>query len=86
MSAPALASGVRLRWDERRQSWVLLGPEKVVMLDPIAAEILQQFDGKATASRIAGVLCQAYNEESSTIEGQIDELIDRLAAEGLVRR
>jgi pyrroloquinoline quinone biosynthesis protein D len=84
--APALAVGVRLRWDERRQSWLLLGPEKVVMLDGVAAEILQRFDGKTRPSQIAAVLCQSYDESNSTIEFQINHLIDQLAAEGLLRR
>jgi pyrroloquinoline quinone biosynthesis protein D len=85
MSKPRLAAGVRLRWDERRQSWVLLGPEKVVLADTVAAEILQRLDGATSTGQIADALSRTYEATPETIEKQILVLVDQLASEGLVR-
>ena len=35
-SRPRLAPGSRMRWDEARQSWVVLAPERVILLDETA--------------------------------------------------
>ena len=54
-AVPALARGVRLRFDKARDVWVLLAPEKVLMPDQIAIEILKRCDGKATVARSSAI-------------------------------
>ena len=42
---PALPRHVKLRFDETRQIWVILAPERVLAPDEIAVEVLQLCDG-----------------------------------------
>ena len=50
---PALPRGVRLRYDESRKQWFLLGPERVFEPDETAVEILQRIDGVRSIEAIA---------------------------------
>ena len=49
---PRLPRGVRLREDKVRERWVLLAPERVVKVNPIAVEILKLCDGSRTLGEI----------------------------------
>ncbi|MGH6943690.1 MAG: pyrroloquinoline quinone biosynthesis peptide chaperone PqqD, partial [Geminicoccaceae bacterium] len=51
-AVPALARGVRLRFDQARAAWVLLAPERVLMPDEVAVEIIKRLDGKADLEAI----------------------------------
>ena len=42
---PRLARGMKLREDKARGQWVVLGPERMFVPDPIALEILRLVDG-----------------------------------------
>ena len=59
-SIPALPRGARLRFDEARQRWVLLVPERVLAPDDIAVEILKLCDGKKSVGTIADELAAKY--------------------------
>lgn len=55
MSIPFLPRGVRLHHDNVRGQEVLLGPERALMLDQIACEILKRVDGVKTKRRFPPV-------------------------------
>jgi coenzyme PQQ biosynthesis protein PqqD len=82
---PALANGVRLRWDETRQSWLLQAPERVVMADDAAAAILQLIDGQRSVPAIVAALVESFAAPQGQIEEDVDRLLDELSAAGLVR-
>ena len=42
---PKFPKHVRFRFNKARKEWVILAPERLVKLDPIAVEILQLVDG-----------------------------------------
>jgi len=44
-SRPLLPRHARLKFDETRQRWVILAPERVLAPDEIAVEVLQLCDG-----------------------------------------
>src|ERR1700709_357155 len=44
-SRPVLPRHAKLRFDETRQRWVILAPERVLAPDDIAVEVLQLCDG-----------------------------------------
>ena len=44
-SRPKLPRHARLKFDETRQVWVILAPERVLAPDEIAVEVLQLCDG-----------------------------------------
>jgi pyrroloquinoline quinone biosynthesis protein D len=81
---PALPRGVRLRFDQARDAWVLLAPERVLMPDPIAIEILTRCDGKASVAAIVDELAAAYAAERSQIETDVIALLQDLADKGLL--
>jgi pyrroloquinoline quinone biosynthesis protein D len=83
-SVPALPRGVRLRFDQARDAWVLLAPERVLMPDPIAIEILKRCDGKANVAAIVDDLAATYAAERSQIEADVIAMLQDLADKGLL--
>jgi pyrroloquinoline quinone biosynthesis protein D len=83
-SVPALARGVRLRFDQARNAWVLLAPERVLMPDEIAIEILKRCDGKATVSTIVDDLARTFEAEASQVAGDVRGFLQDLADKGMV--
>ena len=83
-SVPALARGVRLRFDEARSAWVLLAPERVLMPDEIAVEILKRCDGKAAVSAIVDDLVRTFEAEPAQVAGDVRSFLQDLADKGTV--
>jgi coenzyme PQQ biosynthesis protein PqqD len=77
---PRLAPGSRLRWDEARQSWVVLAPERVILLDETAYEIVKRCDGTATVAEIVADLARAFEAEPGEVEADVVQLVDDLLA------
>jgi pyrroloquinoline quinone biosynthesis protein D len=83
-SVPALARGVRLRFDQARSAWVLLAPERVLMPDEIAVEILKRCDGKATVRAIVDDLARTFEAEPAQVAGDVRGFLQDLADKGTV--
>jgi pyrroloquinoline quinone biosynthesis protein D len=83
-SVPALARGVRLRFDQARSAWVLLAPERVLMPDEIAVEILKRCDGKASVAAIVDDLATAFAAPREQIETDVIALLQDLADKGML--
>jgi pyrroloquinoline quinone biosynthesis protein D len=83
-SIPALPRGVKLRFDQARDAWVLLAPERVLMPDPIAVEILKRCDGQASVAAIVDDLAATFAAERSQIEGDVKAFLQDLADKGMV--
>ena len=83
-SVPRLRRGVRLRFDPTRSAWVLLAPERVLMPDEIAVEILQRCDGAATVGAIVDDLSRSFEAERTLIARDVAALLRDLVAKGMV--
>jgi pyrroloquinoline quinone biosynthesis protein D len=83
-SVPALARGVRLRFDQARSAWVLLAPERVLMPDEIAVEILKRCDGKATVSAIVDDLARTFEAEPDQVAGDVRSFLQDLADKAML--
>jgi pyrroloquinoline quinone biosynthesis protein D len=83
-AVPALPRGVRLRFDKARDAWVLLAPEKVLMPDQIAIEILKRCDGKATVSAIIGDLATTFSADRDQVETDVRAFLQDLADKGML--
>ncbi len=57
---PVLPRGVRLHFDKVRDSWVLLAPERALMLDAIGHAILSEIDGSRSFDAITSGLAAKY--------------------------
>lgn len=83
-SVPTLARGTRLRYDEARQRWVLLVPERVMAPDEIAVEILQLCDGQRSVADIIDHLAAAYAAPRDEISTDVIAMLQDLAGSGFV--
>jgi pyrroloquinoline quinone biosynthesis protein D len=83
-STPALARGVKLRFDQARNAWVLLAPERVLMPDEIAVEILKRCEGKATVSAIVDDLARTFEADAAQVAGDVRGFLQDLADKGMV--
>ena len=81
---PALARGVKLRFDKARDAWVLLAPEKVLMPDQIAMEILKRCDGKATMAEIIEDLAVTFSADRDQVAGDVRAFLQDLADKGML--
>jgi coenzyme PQQ biosynthesis protein PqqD len=81
---PALPRGVRLRFDESRQQWFLLGPERVFEPDEIALEILQRVDGSRSVEAIAQELATAFEADRDEIATDVMAFLRGLADQRMV--
>jgi pyrroloquinoline quinone biosynthesis protein D len=83
-AVPALARGVKLRFDKGRDAWVLLAPEKVLMPDQIAIAILQRCDGKAQVTEIVDGLAVAFSADRDQVAGDVRAFLQDLADKGMI--
>ena len=83
-SVPTLPRHTRLKHDESRGAWVILAPERVLMPDEIAVEILRRCDGEASVSGIAAALAKEFAAPLEEIQGDIIESLQDLADKGFL--
>jgi pyrroloquinoline quinone biosynthesis protein D len=83
-SAPQLPRHVKLRRDTARDRWVLLAPERVLVADAIAVEILQRLDGQATVGAVADDLAEKYQSPRAEVLHDVIELLQDLADKGFL--
>ena len=83
-AVPALPRGVKLRFDKARAAWVLLAPEKVLMPDQVAVEILKRCDGKASVAEIVEDLVVAFSAERDQVAADVRSFLQDLADKGLL--
>jgi coenzyme PQQ biosynthesis protein PqqD len=83
-SVPRLAAGVKLRHDAARDRWTLLAPERVIVPDEIALEILRRVDGKASVGAICDDLAAKFSAPREVIATDVIALLASLAEKGFV--
>ena len=83
-AVPALARGVKLRFDKARDAWVLLAPEKVLMPDQIAIEILKRCNGKAKVADIVDDLAVTFSADRNQVAGDVRAFLQDLADKGML--
>jgi pyrroloquinoline quinone biosynthesis protein D len=83
-SVPVLPRGVRLHFDAVRDTHVLLGPERALILDDISHIILQQLDGQRSVAAICGDLAETYAAPLDQITTDTLALLNDLAGKRLL--
>ena len=83
-SIPRLATGVRLRHDAARGRWVVLAPERVVVPDETAVDVLRRVDGAASVTAIVDALAGEYDAPAEQIRRDVLELLVDLQQRGLI--
>lgn len=83
-SRPILARHARLKFDEARQVWVILVPERVLAPDEIAVEILQLCDGVRNVGQITDMLAAKYTADRDVIGADVIAMLTDLAEKGFL--
>ena len=84
-SRPTLAAKTRLRYDRRRGAFFLLWPERGLLLNRSASDILQRCRGHETLSSIVNALSEQYPHTGhQIIEEDVHRLIRELSRRGLL--
>lgn len=84
-ACPALARGVKMRFDETRGQWMLNAPERVLVLDEIAKDILSRCDGVTRISDLCWQLAVEFAEPLETVEADVMEMLRDLVHGGFIR-
>ena len=83
-SRPVLPRHAKLKFDETRQRWVILAPERVLAPDEIAVEILQLCDGARSVAQMIDVLAAKYTAERGAIGAEVIAMLQDLADKGFL--
>jgi pyrroloquinoline quinone biosynthesis protein D len=83
--APAFNRGFRLRFDEVRNAWVVLAPERLFLLDDPAVEVLKLVDGSRTVAMIVDDLASRYDAPRDAIAADVTAMLQDLSDKGAIR-
>ncbi|NEW85859.1 pyrroloquinoline quinone biosynthesis peptide chaperone PqqD [Rhodopseudomonas sp. WA056] len=83
-SRPVLPRHARLKFDDTRQRWVILAPERVLAPDEIAVEILQLCDGARDVAAIIDALAAKYTAGRAEIGRDVIAMLQDLADKGFL--
>jgi len=83
-SRPMLPRHAKLKFDETRQRWVILAPERVLAPDDIAVEILQLCDGMRRVGDVIDLLAAKYTADRTAIGTDVIAMLQDLADKGFL--
>lgn len=85
-SRPRLAAKVRLRFDRKSGRYMLLYPERGLLLNPTGADIVQLCTGEHTVGGIIDRLMQKYTTQPrEVVQREVMEFLSAMADRGLVQ-
>jgi pyrroloquinoline quinone biosynthesis protein D len=73
---------VKFRFDETRQRWVVLAPERLLLPDENSLEILQLLDGARNVDGIVDSLAKKFDAPRDVIATDVAALLQDLADKG----
>ena len=83
-SRPVLPRHTKLKFDQTRNVWVILAPERVLAPDEIAVEVLQLCDGVRTVAGMIDQLAEKYAAPRETIVADVIAMLQDLADKGFL--
>jgi pyrroloquinoline quinone biosynthesis protein D len=83
-SRVVLPRHAKLKFDETRQVWVLLAPERVLAPDEIAVEVLQLCDGVRSVADMVDGLAAKYAAPREAIATDVIAMLQDLADKGFL--
>ncbi len=81
---PRLAPHVRLRLDERRQRWTIVAPERLLLPDDVALEVLRRCTGSISLADIIADLARGFDAPAEIIAGDVEALLRDMSDKGIV--
>jgi pyrroloquinoline quinone biosynthesis protein D len=83
-SRPRLPRHAKLKFDETRERWVILAPERVLAPDEIAVEVLQLCDGARSVEQMIDQLAEKYAADRDAIGTDVIAMLQDLADKGFL--
>jgi pyrroloquinoline quinone biosynthesis protein D len=83
-SRPVLPRHAKLKFDETRQVWVILAPERVLAPDEIAVEVLKLCDGARSVAQMVDELAAKYTADRAAISADVVAMLQDLADKGFL--
>ncbi len=83
-SRPVLPRHAKLKFDETRQVWVILAPERVLAPDEIAVEVLKLCDGVRSVGVMVDHLAAKYAAPREAIATDVIAMLQDLADKGFL--
>jgi pyrroloquinoline quinone biosynthesis protein D len=83
-SVPRLPTGVRLKFDDPRDQWVILAPERMYVLDQVALAIVRECDGVANVGGIIDALAEDFAAPRAQIGGDVVHMLQDFADKGVI--
>ncbi len=80
------APHVRFRFDEVRQAWIVLAPERLLLPDEQAVEILRLIDGARDVDAIIDELAGRFDAPRAVIAGDVLPMLQDLVDKKVLRR
>ncbi len=82
---PQLAPKCKLRLDPKTGKYILLYPEKGLLLNPTGAAILTLCDGQRTLSAIIAALAVEFHSDAETLRAEVLNFVQGLLDRGLLK-
>jgi pyrroloquinoline quinone biosynthesis protein D len=83
---PRLAPKVRLRWDRKDERYMLLYPERGLVLNATAADVVKLCTGEHTVAAIVERLAEKYAPQpAAAIEREVLTFLHAMVDRGLIR-
>src|SRR5258708_36983065 len=86
VSRPVLPRHAKLKFDETRQVWVILAPERGLAPDEIAVEVLKLCDGVRSVAEMIDQLAAKYAPQRDTIATDVIALLQDLSDKGFLTK
>ena len=82
----SFAPHVRFRFDETRQVWIILAPERLLLPDEQAVEILRLIDGERDVDAIIDELARRFDAPRDVIAGDVVPMLQDLVDKKVLRQ
>lgn len=78
-SVPAFPRGVKFRFNNAKQQWVILAPERLLEPDETAVEVLKLIDGKVALGTVIDKLAAMFKAPRDVIATDVVAMLQDLA-------
>jgi pyrroloquinoline quinone biosynthesis protein D len=78
------APHVKFRHDETRGRWVVLAPERLLLPDEQAVEILKLIDGERSVDAVIDALAARFDAPRTVIAADVTAMLQDLADKGVL--
>jgi pyrroloquinoline quinone biosynthesis protein D len=77
---------VKFRFDEKRQAWIVLAPERLLLPDEQAVEILKLVNGERSVDAVIDALAGQFDAPRAEIAGDVQAMLQDLIDKKVLQR